>query len=68
MGGLGFPKMRGTILGGPYNKDQCILGSILGSPLLFRESTICVGRKMGLGVLGLGNTDQGVLIGWGHTA
>ena len=24
--------MRGTVLGGPYNKDCCILGSILGSP------------------------------------
>ena len=28
----GFPKIRGTILGGYYNKDYSILGSILGSP------------------------------------
>ena len=28
----GFPKIRGTILGGPYNEDSSILGSILGSP------------------------------------
>ena len=28
----GFPKIRGTLLGGPYNKDNIILGSILGSP------------------------------------
>ena len=27
----GFPKIRGTILGGPNNKDYSILGSILGS-------------------------------------
>ena len=30
----GFPKIRGTILGGPYNKDCNILGSVLGSPYL----------------------------------
>ena len=28
----GFPKIRGTLLGGPYNQDYSILGSILGSP------------------------------------
>ena len=28
----GFPKIRGTILGGPNNKDYSILGCILGSP------------------------------------
>ena len=27
----GFPKIRGTLLGGPYNKDCSIFGSILGS-------------------------------------
>ena len=30
----GFPKIRGTFLGGPYNKDYSILGSTLGSPYL----------------------------------
>ena len=28
----GFPKIRGTIFGGPHNKDYSMLGSILGSP------------------------------------
>ena len=28
----GFPKIRGTFLEGPNNKDYSILGSILGSP------------------------------------
>ena len=28
----GFPKIRGTLAGGPYNKDYNILESILGSP------------------------------------
>ena len=28
----GFPKIRSTLLGGPYNKDYSLLGSILGSP------------------------------------
>ena len=26
----GFPKIRGTLFGGPYNKDYSILGSIFG--------------------------------------
>ena len=29
---LGFPKIRGTILGGPHNKEYSKLGPILGSP------------------------------------
>ena len=29
----GFPKIRGTIWGGPHNKDYSILGAILGSTL-----------------------------------
>ena len=28
----GFPKIWGTLIGGPHNKDYSILGSILGSP------------------------------------
>ena len=28
----GFPKLGGTLFGGPHNKDYSILGSILGSP------------------------------------
>ena len=30
----GFPKLRGTLFGGPHNKDYSILGSILGSTIL----------------------------------
>ena len=30
----GFPKIRGTFLGGPCRKDYSILGSTLGSPYL----------------------------------
>ena len=30
----GFPKNKGTILGGPLDKDYSILGSMLGSPYL----------------------------------
>ena len=29
---MGFPKIRGTLFGGPNNKDHSILGSILGYP------------------------------------
>ena len=37
--GLGFPKIGGTLLGGPYNKDYSRLGSILAFPL-FWETTL----------------------------
>ena len=30
----GFPKIRGPLLGSPYNKSPTILGSILG-PMIF---------------------------------
>ena len=30
----GFPKIQGTLSGGPNNKDCSILGSILGPPIL----------------------------------
>ena len=37
-----FPKIRGTLFGGPHNKDHSFLGSMLGSPyfgkLLYRGS------------------------------
>ena len=39
-----FPKIRGTFLGGPSNKDYCLLGSILGVPL-FWETSICICTK-----------------------
>ena len=29
-GKCGFPKIRGTLFGSPYNKDYSILGSLLG--------------------------------------
>ena len=28
----GFPKIRGTLFGGPYKKDSSIWGAILSSP------------------------------------
>ena len=31
---MGFPKIAGTILGGPLNKDCSIVRSILGPPIL----------------------------------
>ena len=30
-------KIRGTLIGGPHNKDYSILGSILGSPLFWEN-------------------------------
>ena len=39
------PKIRGTIVGGPHNKDYSKLGSIVGSPYL---------EKLPFRVLGLG--------------
>ena len=42
----GFPKIRGTLFGGPHNKDYGILESVLGSPyfgkLLYLELTTLV--------------------------
>ena len=35
-GDMGFPKIRGSFLGGPYKKDYSILGSRLGSPYFGR--------------------------------
>ena len=36
----GFPKIRGTLFWGPYNKDPTIQGIRLGSPI-FGSSQIC---------------------------
>ena len=36
MEGLGFPQVRATFLGGPYNKDYSISGSVFGSPCLWK--------------------------------
>ena len=30
---LEFPKIRGTLFWGPYNKDPTVWGTILGSPI-----------------------------------
>ena len=38
---MGVPKIRGTILGGLHNKDNSILGSILG-PLILGNYQICI--------------------------
>ena len=36
-----FPKIRGTLIWGPYNKDPTIVGTISGSPI-FGNSHICI--------------------------
>ena len=38
--GLGFPKFRGTFLGGPHNKDYSILGSTLGLPFFWATTKL----------------------------
>ena len=37
----GFPKTRGTLFGGPYNKDPTIWVTILGSPI-FGNPHMCL--------------------------
>ena len=37
--GLEFPKIRGTLFWGPFNKDPSILGIILGSPICGNSHT-----------------------------
>ena len=39
MFGREFPKMRGTLFWGPYNKDPSISGTMLGSPI--SETPVC---------------------------
>ena len=34
-----FPKVRGAVLWGPYNKDPTFFGTILGPPPHFRKLT-----------------------------
>ena len=46
----GFPKTRGTLLGGPFNRDYSTLGSILGS--LYFGKLPCGESEEGLTVLG----------------
>ena len=35
----GFPKIRGTLLEGPYNEDCSSLGSSFGVPLFWETTT-----------------------------
>ena len=58
----GFPKIRGTFLGGPYNKDYSILGSTLGSPYLGKlpQTPACRGYKGPS--IPLKNTDEPVIL------
>ena len=39
-----FPKIRGTLFGGPHVKDYCILGSILGSPHFGKLKDVYIDR------------------------
>ena len=41
----GFPKIRGYLFGGPYNKDYSILGSILGYPSFGKLPSSSNGRS-----------------------
>ena len=41
-----FPKMRGTLLGSPYNKDNRISLSILGSPCSLFPSHACLTLRL----------------------
>ena len=47
-----FPKIRGTFLGGPNNKDYSILGSILGSPNFGKLPYIYIDICTGFGLRG----------------
>ena len=38
----GFPQIRGTLLGGPHNKDYSVLVSILGFPYFGKLPNILV--------------------------
>ena len=52
--GWEFPKIRGTFLGGPHNKDYNILGSILGPPYFGKLPGVVLGAQRGFRVQGLG--------------
>ena len=43
--GLEFPKIRGTLLWGPYNKDPTIQSTILGSPF-FGNPALALGFRV----------------------
>ena len=49
-----FPKIRGTFLGVPFNKDYSILGSILGFPYFGKVPCVhtCI-RRMFVFVFGM---------------
>ena len=38
----GFPKIRGTLFGGPHNKDYSILGVYIGVPLFWGTTKSCL--------------------------
>ena len=42
---MGFPKIRGTLLGGPHDKDCIIWGTILGSPYIGKLPHVQAGRE-----------------------
>ena len=51
----GFLKIGGTFLGCPNSKDYCILGSIVGSPYLWKVPYWDNGKQNGNYYLGFGN-------------
>ena len=44
-----FPKIRGTLFRGPYNKDPTIEGTILGSPIFGNSHITKAANKSNLG-------------------
>ena len=40
-----FPKIRGTLFWGPYNKDPTIQGTVLGSPIFGNPQMVGFGRS-----------------------
>ena len=49
-----FPKIRGTLFWGPYNKDPIISGTILGSPIFGNSHILLLGiEAIGFPTFGL---------------
>ena len=45
-----FPKIRGTLFGGPYSKDPTIQGTILGSPVFGNSHIVFSNLELGSNV------------------
>ena len=56
-----FPKIRGTLFWGPYNRDPTISGTVLGSPI-FGNSHILTGLAFGFRVAGFRKPQSGNIL------